>query len=630
MLAMTLPGAARALGLGDIRVNSALNEPLSAQIDLMGATPEELATLSAQLADEAMFRRYGADRPSYLSTVRFKVATNSQGRPVLEVRSAQPFADPIVNFLVDIRWPKGELIRDFSLLLDPAVYPSGSQLVSATATSEGLAELTPASVIVADDPASAGSSTVDTAVPVPPADHGGLVYRVMARDTLYDIVRHAGAVTRDEALQMMIAVFRANPEAFDRNINVLRRGAVLAMPSAKDRDSVSAAEARRGVAEQMQAWKLYSIGAEFRPVGSGVIAVPPRMQVEAQSGEVEKLNGRVQSLEEALEAEQRQVANLKATIEASRPLVALPPVKPPAIAVQASPTPVAARVGPGFRSVLLSSLALALGLPLLGLTMLRGRRQRPAPTANSASKPHVAAVTETIAASAPVQPSAADRSDAPGATVEVQPPEEATDTLHHANDEVTATTEADAELLEQLEADYAATVIPAAHAAARAGTESDTASDTAEMATVILEGAVTDEEILAAAEEQVALKRLSTTVLDYNLVDLDSRAPHVHLPSELNDRQVFKERRTGVVDALRAAIERDPLRRDLSMKLLETYHSTASANRRAFAEFLGMQSRGPNSLSAEDWKTIVRMGRDMALDENLLAHKDDDDLANCA
>jgi len=424
----------------------------------------------------------------------------------------------------------------------------------------------------------------------------------------------------------MIAVFRANPDAFDRNINVLRRGAVLAMPSVKDRDSVSAAEARRSVAQQMKAWKLYSIGAEFRPVGSGVIAVPPGVQAEAQSGEVEKLNSRVQSLEEALEAEQRQVASLQATIEASRAPVALPPVRPDVIAVKASPTPIAARVGPGFRSVLLSSLALVLGLPLLGLAMLRGRRQRPAPTAHPAPKPQIATVTETIAASAPVQSSGADLSDAPDTTVDEQLPVEATDTRQPANDEVTTTTEVGAELLEQLEADYAATATTAAEATVRAGS----ASDTAEMDTVILEGAESDAAILAAAEEQIAVKRLSTTVLDYNLVDLDSRAPHVHLPSELNDRKVYKERRTSVVDALRAAIERDPLRRDLCMKLLETYHSTASANRRAFAEFLGMQSRGPNSLSADDWKTIVRMGRDMALDESLIAHKDDDDLANCA
>jgi hypothetical protein len=150
------------------------------------------------------------------------------------------------------------------------------------------------------------------------------------------------------------------------------------------------------------------------------------------------------------------------------------------------------------------------------------------------------------------------------------------------------------------------------------------------MDTAILDRAVTDEAVVAALKEQVAVKRSRTTVLDYNLVDLDSRAPHVHLPSELNDRQTFTERRTSIVDALRAAIKRDPLRRDLSMKLLETYHSTASANRRAFGEFVRTQASGPNSLSAEDWQEIVKMGRDLAVDESLLAHKEEDDLASCA
>jgi pilus assembly protein FimV len=638
MLAMSLPGGARALGLGDIRVNSALNEPLSAQIDLMGATPEELATLKAQIADEAMFRRYGAERPSYLSTVRFQVATNSQGRPVLEVRSAQPFADPIVNFLVDIRWPKGELVRDFSLLLDPAVYPPGSRPAAATAAMDGLDELKPtalialppgasrAPVILTSTPASAASMTPDTAIAVPPADHGSSVYHVMARDTLYDIVRRAGALTQDQALQMMIAVFRANPDAFDRNINVLRRGALLTLPSAREMESVGAADARRSVAQQMRAWRLYSTGAGFRPVGSGVIAVPPSVQAEAASAQVDKLNSRVQSLEEALEAEQRQVASLKASIEESRQPVALPPIKPPAIPVKASPAPATARVGPGFRSVLLSSIALVLGLPLLGLAMLRARRPRSVATPRPVQEPHVASVAEAIAASVPVQGANAAQPDGPGTTVEMPAPEESAVSAQPANNEATTTTEVDTELLEQLEADYAAAEIPTADAAA----QGRTANDTVEVDTVILDGEVTEEAVLAAVEEQVAVKRLSTTQLDYNLVDLDSRAPHVHLPSDLNDRQAFKERRTSVVDALRVAIERDPLRRDLSMKLLETYHSTASANRRAFAEFLRMQTKGPNSLSAEDWKTIIRMGRDMALDESLLAHKDDDDLANCA
>jgi hypothetical protein len=220
----------------------------------------------------------------------------------------------------------------------------------------------------------------------------------------------------------------------------------------------------------------------------------------------------------------------------------------------------------------------------------------------------------------------AEQPDGPGTTVEIRAPAANTATTRTGIDEATTTTDVDTQLLEQLEADYAAAELSPTDPTVQVGT----ANDTAEMDTAILDSAVTDEAVVAALKEQVALKRSRTTVLDYNLVDLDSKAPHVHLPSELNDRQVFAERRTSVVDALRVAIQRDPLRRDLCMKLLETYHSMASANRRAFGEFVRTQASGPNSLSAEDWQAIIRMGRDLAGDDGVLAHKEDLDRAHFA
>src|ERR1700693_2294784 len=132
MLAMSLPGAVRALGLGDIRVDSALNEPLSAQIDIVGATRDELVELTAKVANREMFQRYGAERPSFLATATFKVGLDAQGRPVLNVRSAEAFTDPVINFLVDLRWGKGELIREYSLLLDPAGFSSSTPRVAET------------------------------------------------------------------------------------------------------------------------------------------------------------------------------------------------------------------------------------------------------------------------------------------------------------------------------------------------------------------------------------------------------------------------------------------------------------------------------------------------------------------
>ncbi|HEX9474409.1 MAG TPA: hypothetical protein VF931_09465, partial [Steroidobacteraceae bacterium] len=241
-------------------------------------------------------------------------------------------------------------------------------------------------------------------------------------------------------------------------------------------------------------------------------------------------------------------------------------------------------------------------------------------------QPHFTSVAEAIASSEPLRGGDARQADGSGTAVAVKAPEERAVSPPAEKDAAITTAEMDTRLLEQLEADYAA----AESTAAGAPAEADTPGDTAEMETPLIEGAVTDEAILSAAEEQVAVKRLNTTVLDYNLVDLDSKAPHVHMPSELHGRANFVERRTSIVEALRAAIERDPLRRDLCMKLLETYHSTASANRRAFAEFVRLQAGRTNGLSAEDWQKILLMSQEIALEISVPAGKEDDELAHCA
>src|ERR1700722_3793423 len=120
MMALSVPGAGHALGLGDIHVDSALNERLAAEIDIVGATPLELDNLRAAVANRETFARYGADSPAFLPSATFKVTQDSQGRPVLAVRSTESFTEPAVNLLVDVRWSTGELVRQYTLLLDPA------------------------------------------------------------------------------------------------------------------------------------------------------------------------------------------------------------------------------------------------------------------------------------------------------------------------------------------------------------------------------------------------------------------------------------------------------------------------------------------------------------------------------
>ncbi|MGB6355775.1 MAG: hypothetical protein WBF21_17515, partial [Steroidobacteraceae bacterium] len=126
--------------------------------------------------------------------------------------------------------------------------------------------------------------------------------------------------------------------------------------------------------------------------------------------------------------------------------------------------------------------------------------------------------------------------------------------------------------------------------------------------------------------------RADSTRLDYNLLDLDLTVQHVQMPSVLNEHAVVKERRTNLADVLKLAIEREPDRYDLRMKLLELYYSAAATNRRAFLDVVQKMSRERDQLQSEQWDKIAYMGRQIAAENPLFAEESaaDDDLADCA
>ena len=125
--------------------------------------------------------------------------------------------------------------------------------------------------------------------------------------------------------------------------------------------------------------------------------------------------------------------------------------------------------------------------------------------------------------------------------------------------------------------------------------------------------------------------RADPTRLDYNLLDLDMTAQHVQMPSVLNEHVVVKERRTNLADVLKLAIEREPDRHDLRMKLLELYYSAASTNRRAFLDVVQKLARDRDHLQGGQWDKIAFMGRQIAAENPLFAEESAaDDLADCA
>ncbi|GAC1668607.1 MAG: hypothetical protein NVS9B2_11890 [Steroidobacteraceae bacterium] len=152
-----MPGAAHALGLGDIHVDSALNERLAAEIDIVGASADELRDLRAAVANRETFMRFGSERPAFLSSAIFKVAQDVRGRPVLAVRSTEAFTEPLVNFLVDLHWRKGEIVRQYTLLLDPPGFGPANRLpevIPATAS-----ESAPSAPATPDVPAAPAAAT---------------------------------------------------------------------------------------------------------------------------------------------------------------------------------------------------------------------------------------------------------------------------------------------------------------------------------------------------------------------------------------------------------------------------------------------------------------------------------------
>ncbi|MDB6086706.1 MAG: hypothetical protein JWN43_4587, partial [Gammaproteobacteria bacterium] len=364
MLAMALPGAARALGLGEIRVDSALNEPLSAQIDIVGATRDELMALTAKVASREVFQRYGAERPSFLASATFKVGLDAQGRPVLNIRSAQAFTDPVVSFLVELRWNRSELVREFSLLLDPSGFSPPS--LSPSPSLAPSPSVTPAATLAppsTSSPATPASNIRTAASAKSTTAH----HRVAARDTLRSIARRAGARSEARAQRMMIAIFRANPQAFDGNINRLHRGVLLSIPTMQDLEATDAVASKREFRAQMTAWRL-----EGRP------SSPQRMPVADDA-----LKGRVQYLEHALDDMHRQLAQL-----AVRPTPAATPAPATPMRVEVmraperpAPVPAADTEGPATTvnsKMILGSMAAALALLLAGFALVRRRLVRPA------------------------------------------------------------------------------------------------------------------------------------------------------------------------------------------------------------------------------------------------------------
>jgi pilus assembly protein FimV len=354
------PSTSWALGLGEIHLNSSLNEPMNAEIDLISAGPDELTALRATLAGRDAFARYGIDRPPFLSTLTFKVGKGKDGRDALLVRSTDAIPEPFVTFLVEVNWARGRLMREYTVLLDPPVYTPGetassvAPVTAATTAAAAPRRAAPAPAVTAPpaDAAPAAStpaarraapsrhSSSSSATPQPAAPIDGTSYQVSPGDTLTKIAHSLHADSPAAVDQTMMALYRANPDAFGGNINILRRGSVLRIPGADEIAALNQTEAMNEVHRQMTTWegaggtgssghlRLVTPGAGGGANGSGASS--------SGGGDTQALKDRVKDLEGQLAESHRLIDIRNSELSALQRKLGVPPTAPAATPSQPS------------------------------------------------------------------------------------------------------------------------------------------------------------------------------------------------------------------------------------------------------------------------------------------------------
>ncbi len=353
---LLLPQLSLALGLGDVRLNSRLNGPLDAEIELLGATPEELATLKAQLASRETFARYALDWPAFLSSVTVTQVRTGDGRTVLRLRSQEPVTEPFVTLLVEVNWARGRLVREYTLLMDPPVFAPGASVAAApvaapTAGTSREGEIARPAPSPAPERAPRAAEEAPALAAQAATDASS--YSVRRGDTLTSIA--AGLTGGADTQRMMVSLYQGNPAAFGDNMSDLHSGAVLRVPDASALAAISASEARGEVRRQYAAWR--NRAGATAPADERLRLVPPSQAGAgtgaadaAASAQVDQLNARVRELEgqlkesnAQLEIRSRELADLQARLAAAQgapPSAATPPPATP------EATPPAAQAAP--------------------------------------------------------------------------------------------------------------------------------------------------------------------------------------------------------------------------------------------------------------------------------------------
>jgi pilus assembly protein FimV len=246
--------SAFALALGRITVQSALGEPLQAEIDIPEINADEAASLKPSLALPAAFRAAGLEYNPALAGIQISLQRRADGRAYIRLTSDRVVSEPFVDLILQATWASGRIVRDYTILLDPpalrARAPAAPTAPQVVATPVAPSRVTPTLAAAAPAPAALPAARAAASPPAATRPAQSRQVKVQRGDTASEIAR-ANKPAQVSLDQMLVALLRANQNAFiNGNLNLLKAGAVLNMPTEEQANALSESDASSTVIAQ--------------------------------------------------------------------------------------------------------------------------------------------------------------------------------------------------------------------------------------------------------------------------------------------------------------------------------------------------------------------------------------------
>ncbi|SCY10197.1 FimV N-terminal domain-containing protein, partial [Legionella israelensis DSM 19235] len=249
------PVGLSALGLGDMIVHSYLNQPFEGEISLQDLSDTNLSDIKATSASQDDYERVGIEQTYTVALLNFKVSKNNKGKPVIKISSSERITDPYFQLLIDVAWSEGQLYREYTVLLDPPGYQIGHTSFQAGKT---------VSYKKSDARFNEQTGVVDKRV-ISQVVHSYSPDEKREKSTygpvkgkdenIWQIAQRFDA-SQVNLQQVVLAIVGMNPEAFtDGNLNGLKSGTLLTIPSTATMSKVPASLARQEVQAHDEAWK---------------------------------------------------------------------------------------------------------------------------------------------------------------------------------------------------------------------------------------------------------------------------------------------------------------------------------------------------------------------------------------